>query len=138
MKLDGLFKRVFWTCLLCLITSGSLFAIFKTWIRIQSTLGEVHHPAEQWIERAHTLLAFSFLGVFGYFFKIHVEPGLKNPRKRKMGVFLLLLILMLPCTALVILYANEGKFHDYTALAHPYIGLCLLPLILFHKRKEEN
>jgi hypothetical protein len=116
--------------------SGATLYGLSHWVRVESPVGEQHHPAESWVRLGHSFLTYGTVMALGYLLHAHVFPGLNaaRPRRRPTGLGTLGVFAVLLLSALFILYAGETDWRDSVAQLHGLTGLALPALILFHSR----
>lgn len=130
MKLRKQDKRVLGAVFLLTYLSGTTLFILSRWIRVASTVGEQHHPMEQWVRISHTALTYAIILALGYMLRDHVLPGLRSKRRLRSGVLVLSVFLFLTATALGILYSGDSAWNQLMVQGHSWIGIAL-PLLLF-------
>jgi hypothetical protein len=135
MKLRKKEKTAVNWLLLPFYLSGVLLLVFSRWIRVESGIGELHHPTEQWVRVTHSVLSYAALLLLGYLVKAHVLPGLKARKRLRSGVSMLAVFGILGGTALGILYSGEGTLNTVMIQVHDWLGVATVALFLFHSAK---
>lgn len=119
-----------------LYLSGASLYLLDHFIRVQTEIGEQHHPIESWVRLAHGTITYVAVLAMGYLLKSHVLPGLRSPTKRgkKSGVTLLVWFGVMVFSALGVLYAQEGSWRSFITQAHGIVGLSIPIWALIHLR----
>lgn len=115
--------------------SGATLFIFSHWVRVDSAVGEQHHPLEHWLRFGHSTLTYLLIFGTGYLLKAHVLPGLKSKTQLRSGVSILAAICLLWLSALAILYTGDGDWNSRVAWVHGLFGLLFPVMIVVHLRR---
>ena len=131
MKIKGMTRPLFYLFFGLLFLTGTSWWAFEKWVRVQTALGEDHHPAQILLFRVHGFAAYLFLLLLGYLLHSHVRPGLLNKQKKsyKSGIGMILVIALLILTSSTDLFGPEGGVREFLVSAHRYLGLSF-PLFL--------
>jgi hypothetical protein len=125
---------------LLLWTSGALYATgLAAWLlvsrfQVDRGYGPEPRPARLWALHAHSVTGLLFLGLFGYLWRVHLEPGIGRPRRRPSGLLLAGALALLFLTVPLLFYAAGAAARAWTVRLHEWLG-ALLPLpFLLHRR----
>lgn len=133
MKLGPRFKAaLLWTSAF-LYMSG--LAVWLLATRFQTDNGYGGLESSPWkpaVLHAHSVAGLAFLGLFGYLWSAHVEPGLKQRKKKRSGLTLLAFFAILFLTVPFLFYATGETVRSSAAWVHTWLGAVLLAPFLFH------
>ena len=129
MRFTSSVRWFFYSILSLMFVSGTTWWWFENFVRVQTALGEDHHPFQNNFIRIHGSLAFFFLILLGYLIHSHLRPGLNQKRSRYSGFVVVAWVSVLVLTAIYQLYGPEGSVRDFLTGAHRWVGV-MLPLIL--------
>jgi hypothetical protein len=121
-----------------LLTTGIVWLIFDTWVRVQGDFGSEHHPAEHLVLIAHAFGAYAFLVILGAMIPVHIPLGWHQRRNLTSGITLLTACALLGLTALGLYYVGEDALRGWTSLIHWAVGLAALPLLLIHVTRNRS
>lgn len=93
----------------------------------------------------HAAAAFVLLPLLGGIWQTHIRQKLRrgrcNRRNRRSGITLIVLLAALTVSGYWLYYAATREAREITGLLHTFLGLPLLPLLLWHaraaRRKQE-
>ncbi len=132
MKLGRGFKSaLLWTSALLYATGAGVWVLAK-WFAVDEGYGLQPSPWRPPVLHAHSVLGLLFLVLFGYLWSAHVEPGLRQKKKRRSGLTLLGAFLVLFLTVPVLFYAVGETTRGWTAAVHTWLGAALLAPFLIH------
>jgi hypothetical protein len=133
MKLSRGFKALLlWTSAFLYLTG---LAVWLLATRLQTDNGYGGFEPSPWKAttlHAHSIAGLAFLGLFGYLVSVHVEPGLKQRKKKRSGLTLLVVFGILFLTVPFLFYATGETARAWTAAVHTWLGAALLAPLLFH------
>ncbi len=136
MKLQGRFKKIFIYSFLALYVTGLIVWLMQKFLSHDYGMGLESPPSRIWILKAHAVVSFAFLIVFGYFIRVHIQPGLKGVERKRGGLFNLAILGFLTLTVPFILYAVDENFKNLVTGLHTYVGLAFILPYLFHQKKK--
>lgn len=132
MKLGRRFKAaLLWTSALLYGSGLAVWALAKCFTTDEG-YGPQPSPWKPSVLHAHSVAGLFFLVLFGYLWSVHVEPGLKQRKKRKSGWTLLACFGILFATVPVLFYAVDETARSGAALLHTWLGAVLLAPFLIH------
>jgi hypothetical protein len=132
MKLGRTFKSVLlWTSGLLYATGLAVWALAK-WFSVDDGYGLQPSPWRPTALHAHSVAGLIFLVLFGYLWSAHIEPGLKQRKKKRSGVVLLACFGVLFLTVPVLFYAVNESARSAAAVVHTWLGAVLLVPFLIH------
>ena len=136
MKLNRRFKSVLlWTSAFLYATGIAVWALAK-WFSVDDGYGLQPSSWRPTALHTHSVAGLFFLILFGYLWSAHIEPGMKQPKKKRSGVLLLACIGVLFLTVPVLFYAVGETTRSWTAAVHTWLGAVLLAPFLFHMRSK--
>ena len=136
MKLGRTFKRtLLWTSGLLYVTGVAVWILAK-WFSVDEGYGPQPSPWRPAALHAHSIAGLFFLALFGYLWSAHIEPGLKQRKKKRSGVILLACFVILFLTVPVLFYAVGETARAWTAFVHTWLGAILLAPFVFHLRSK--
>lgn len=132
MKLGRGFKALLlWSSALLYATGAAVWVLAK-WFSVDEGYGLQPSPWRPLVLHAHSVLGLAFLGFFGYLWSAHIEPGLRQKKKRRSGLTVLWSFLILFLTVPVLFYAVGETTRAWTAALHTWLGAALLAPFLWH------
>jgi hypothetical protein len=138
MKLGRTFKAVlFWCSGLLYATGLAAWALASRYFQVDQGYGPEPSPLKPRFLHAHSVLGLAFLGVFGYLWHAHVEPGLKHKRKKQSGLALVIPSFVLFLTVPFLFYADNETARSAASFVHVWLGAILLAPFLFHLRSKK-
>ncbi|MDE2511284.1 MAG: hypothetical protein KGL74_09190 [Elusimicrobia bacterium] len=136
MKLGRRFKTVLlWTSALLYASGLAVWALAK-WFTTDEGYGPQPSPWKPSVLHAHSVAGLFFLILFGCLWSAHVEPGLKQRKKKKSGLILLACFGILFATVPLLFYAVGETTRSGAAFVHTWLGAILLAPFLFHLRSK--
>ncbi|MDE2142571.1 MAG: hypothetical protein KGJ84_09190 [Elusimicrobia bacterium] len=136
MKLGRRFKSVLlWTSALLYASGLAVWALAR-WFTTDEGYGPQPSPWKPSVLHAHSVAGLFFLILFGYLWSAHVEPGLKQRKKKKSGVILLACFGILFATVPLLFYAVGETTRSGAAFVHTWLGAILLAPFLLHLRSK--
>jgi hypothetical protein len=125
-------------------TGWLLMATGVAWLLVHYGLGagagNLPHPAEAWLLRAHGLAAFGGLFMFGVVAAWHVPHGWQLARRhgwdgqRSTGTLLCALAALLALSGYALFYFAPENLRPPLGWAHTITGLVLAALLASHRR----
>ena len=132
MKLSPKFKIIFLLTLAVLYFSGLGYFLLDHFVKVQGTLGEENSPWQLTSLHMHAVAGLFFLFLFGYLFSVHIFPGLKGRKRKKSGLTVLTVFVILSLTVPGLYYLNDDVFKNYFVFVHTYLGLSTVLLFALH------
>ena len=133
MKLTRGFKAALLGVSLLLYATGLAAWALATLARVDDGYGGLQ--ASPWrppVLHAHSVAGLVFLVLFGYLWSVHVEPGLKQRKKRRSGLALLAALGVLFLTVPLLFYASGENVRFGAAATHTWLGAVALAPFLLH------
>jgi hypothetical protein len=112
--------------------SGAMWLLFHYFLQRQGDFGVEPNPLEHWWLRLHGLCAFVLLWLGGLLWVVHVQPGMRWPRRRRSGLAITAVFCVLAATGYCLYYVDEGAFRDAAGVVHWIIGLSLAVPVALH------
>jgi hypothetical protein len=137
MKLEPRFKTVLLGTSAFLYMSGLAAWVFARWFLIDQGYGAEPSPFKAWALHSHSVAGFVFLGLFGYLWRAHVEPGLKHRKKKRSGLTLIAVLAVLFATVPLLFYLTGESARAWTAAVHTWLGAAVLAPFLYHLRSKK-
>ena len=134
MKFKADFKRFFYGFFVLLFLSGGTWWAMEKWLRVQTALGEDHHPWQGILIRMHGTLAYFFMLMLGYLVHSHVRPGLNAKKKRSMrtGWMMIAITALLILTSAMDMFGPEGEVREFLVTCHRFLGLSFPIVLIIH------
>lgn len=137
MKLGRGFKALLlWTSALLYATGLAVWALAKLFL-VDNGYGPEPSPWKTPALHAHSVLGLLFLVLFGYLWSAHVEPGLRQKKKRLSGWTMLASCGVLFLTVPLLFYATGEALRSGAAAAHTWLGAIVLAPFLLHLRAKK-
>ena len=109
---------------------------------VGSGAGELPHPGEAWLLRAHGLVGFAGLFMFGVLAAAHVPQGWRVARRqrwagqRNSGLALCGLAALLSLSGYLLYYCAPEGVRAAMGWTHTAIGMAMAALVAFHRRRH--
>ncbi len=136
MKLEPGFKRLLLSATGLLYLSGLGVWLLATRFQTDSDYGPEPLPLKTSVLHLHSVVGLVFLGLFGYLWSVHIEPGLKQRKKIRSGWALLSAFIVLFLTVPALFYATHASTRAAASLVHTWLGAILLAPFLIHWRAK--
>ncbi len=137
MRIRRRFKFILYSTLYGLYLTGLADWILQNWFKINLGFGVAPRPSAIWFLRTHAIFGLTFLMIFGYLIRTHIQPGLRTRRQIVSGLLVLSPIVFLILTVPFLYYAGDESFKQIVAAVHTYVGLVLFLPFLLHSRAEK-
>lgn len=136
MKLGRTFKPLLLATTAALYATGvAVWALDKAF-RVETEYGPEPSAWKSPALHAHSAIGLLFLILFGYLWSVHIEPGLKQKKKRASGWTLLSVFGVLFATVPLIFYATGDATRAAAAAVHTWLGAALIVPFLVHLRAK--
>jgi hypothetical protein len=112
--------------------TGLIFWYVSNYAMLPNEYGFAANPLQTPTLHFHGVLGLLFLFVFGILFSSHIQPGLRQTRRKPTGVSLFLILTLLSITVPLLYYLGEDHWRKLTADFHTLLGLALVPMIIMH------
>lgn len=119
-------------------TTGILWLLFHYFMMRQGEFGLEPHPLEAWWLRLHGLSAFVVLWFAGWLWSAHARPALSRPMRRKSGIAIVAIFLVLAASGYLLYYASDDALRDIVRLVHWIIGIALIVPVLLHSIRRRR
>jgi len=137
MKLGRRFKTLLLACSALLYASGLAVWIAATLLWVDNGYGPEPSPWKAPLLHAHSVAGLVFLALFGYLWSAHVEPGLRQKKKRRSGLTMLGAFAVMFATVPPLFYATGEPTRAAAAAVHTWLGALLLAPFLLHLRAKK-
>lgn len=132
MKIRFRLRVILYSVSLMLFLSGVAWELFDRLVRVSTPIGEMKHPAELWMLRAHGAAALGSVFLAGHLYASHIRPAWRSRRRRGSGLTLCAVILTLILSGYLLYYAGGDELRDLVANLHLWIGVAAPLPFLFH------
>jgi hypothetical protein len=132
MKIPFRFRLLVHAVSMALFVTGVAWELIDRFVHVTTTIGEMKHPAEPWVLRAHGAAALLSVFVFGQLYSSHVRPSWRAGRKRGSGGGLVTVITALIASGYLLYYAGGDELRDFVARFHFWLGAVAPLPFLFH------
>ena len=137
MKLGRRFKTaLLWTSAILYATGIAAWALAATRFQTNGDYGPEPSPLKPLLLHAHSVAGLVFLGLFGYLWHAHIEPGLGRQKKKRSGLTLVAALAVLFSTVPLLFYLAGEEPRAWTAAVHTWLGAALLAPFLYHLRSK--
>ncbi len=136
MKIPRRFKVILLSSLALLYLTGLVTWVLSHWFQVNSGFGLEPSSLRQWWLQVHSIVGLWFMVVFGYLFHSHVQPAWRRGQKRKSGLALTSLLIVLILTVPALFYVANDGLKSSVAQFHTYAGLSLLLLVIAHLKSR--
>ena len=124
-------KFLIYGVLAALWGSGALWLVFHYFLPQRGPFGNMPNPAERWLIALHGAAAFATLWMGGWLWHAHVAPWWRNGKRRRSGMFLVVLGGALIVSGYALYYANDDGLRRFASTLHWLLGLLFaLPLVI--------
>jgi heme A synthase len=118
--------------------TGILWLLFHYFMMRQGEFGSEPHPLEAWWLRLHGLCAFVVLWLAGWLWSAHARPAMSRPMRRKSGIVIIAIFLVLAASGYLLYYASDDAVRDIVRFVHWTIGIALIVPILLHSMRRRR
>ena len=132
LRLSPRRKRALYAILGATWVTGILWLVFHYLLSIEGEFGAVPHPLEIWWLRLHGAGAFATLWLCGLLWAAHVRPALARPGRRRSGLLLLGMLVILAASGYLLYYAGDDRWRDAARWLHWLIGIALALVLGIH------
>jgi hypothetical protein len=123
MKIRLRLRVILYVVSSALFLTGVIWELFDRFVKVSTPIGDMKHPAEAWVLRAHGAAALVSVFIAGHLYASHIRPAWRSRRKRGSGLTLCSVIVALILSGYLLYYAGGDEFRDLVANAHLWIGV---------------
>lgn len=113
--------------------SGALWLLFHHFVS-----DDLPHPMEAWLIRVHTAFAFGALWMCGVVWAAHIQPSWKQQARRRSGIALLVVLLVLVVSAYLLFYLGDEHARAIASVVHWAVGLALPGWLVVHTLSQQQ
>lgn len=138
LRLSARHRRLVYVTFAAVWLTGALWLVFHYFLRYQGEFGAEPHPLEAWWLRLHGAGAFVALWLGGVVWAVHVRHGLSRPKRRRSGIVLIAMFVVLAASGYLLYYVSEDALRDAVRLLHWLVGLSLVVPFLIHSLRARR
>lgn len=134
MKLTPAFKAVLLSLIGAIYATGAAVWVLARWFQTDAGYGAEPSPWKVPVLHAHSVAGLAFLPVAGYLWGEHIEPVLRQRKKRSSGWVLVGSFGVLMATVPFLFYATGEGVRASASFVHTWLGALVLAPLAVHLR----
>lgn len=115
--------------------SGGLWLLFHYFLVRQNEFGPAPHPLQSWWLKIHGAFAFAALWIFGLIWAVHISKALPRRARKRSGILLLSVILVLVVTGYLLYYVASDAVRPAISVVHWSVGLGSPVFLVLHRAR---